>query len=191
MPCNVIQNYQKIRTLLLSENSEGAELRQSKRRLQGKTENEEDALAKFVSLVDVKNECRHWIGQLNQYGYGRMSFLGKHAQRAHRVSYLLFVGEIPDGLCVCHHCDNPSCVNPDHLFLGTKDDNNKDKCRKGRQPIGNIHWNRKLTVDQVKQFRYKFELLDLLPTREEAEALGVSLVYLKQVAQGTERIYVE
>ena len=63
--------------------------------------------------------------------YGMISVKGK-SWPAHRLSWTLAYGPIPEGMCVCHHCDNPPCVRPDHLFLGTRADNNRDRDQKGR-----------------------------------------------------------
>jgi hypothetical protein len=89
---------------------------------------------KFKSnyVVDAKTGCWMWIGGVESHGYGRMSFNGKR-YKAHQLSWILNRGEIPKGMCVCHHCDTPGCVNPDHLFLGTMADNMRDKVAKGRQ----------------------------------------------------------
>ena len=77
---------------------------------------------------------------------------------AHRYSYELHFGKIPDGLCVCHHCDNPSCVNPKHLFLGTHKDNMQDSFKKNRMTIncGDNHGNSKLKSEQIKEIRSKY-----------------------------------
>lgn len=76
--------------------------------------------------------CWLWIGAHNPKGYGRVNFKGDN-RYAHRVSYLLSCDEIPEGILVLHKCDTPACVNPDHLFLGTNDDNMIDRNKKGRQ----------------------------------------------------------
>ncbi len=78
-----------------------------------------------------KSGCWEWNGVLNQGGYGRIFINGK-GQMAHRVSYQLVCGPIPDGMLVLHKCDNPCCIRPEHLFLGTHQDNSDDMIRKGR-----------------------------------------------------------
>lgn len=78
--------------------------------------------------------CWEWQGALDTGGYGMVG-IGSgpgHSVKAHRLSYALFVGPIQEGLLVCHHCDNPKCVRPDHLFTGTHKDNSRDMLQKGR-----------------------------------------------------------
>ncbi len=92
--------------------------------------------ARFMSHVsksDDPNGCWEWTGAVSNKGYGRFNFRGVNTQ-AHRVSFILAVVDIPEGEQVCHKCDNPKCVRPSHLFLGTNSDNQQDSVSKGR------HW---------------------------------------------------
>ena len=85
----------------------------------------------FWQRVDQSDDCWMWQGYKNNYGYGLIGTTGKKTQ-AHRYSYTLAYGPIPDGLWVLHHCDQPACVRPDHLFLGTTQDNTADMIAKKR-----------------------------------------------------------
>lgn len=91
-----------------------------------------DAPQRFNDYYVVdENGCWVWQKFKDKDGYGFIRVDGAR-HRAHRYSYLKFVGEIPAGMVVCHKCDNPSCVNPDHLFVGTKQQNTQDMFAKGR-----------------------------------------------------------
>jgi hypothetical protein len=134
--------------------------------------------------------CWLWLGaEQGSYGYGRIKVNGK-AMPAHKYSYQRFVGQVPDGMLVCHRCDNPACVNPYHLFIGTSQDNSDDKVRKNRQakgnelakaqyknrPKGEINGNSKLTKDQVNQIRS----IDA-PQRKLANIFGVSQALISKI----------
>jgi len=101
---------------------------------------------RFFEKVKKTSGCWLWVGTKNKKGYGGMRLHGK-MEKAHRVSWLIFWGAIPKGKHVLHHCDNPGCVNPTHLFLGTNADNMRDKTKKGRQA-------KKLTDEEVKEIRH-------------------------------------
>lgn len=94
-----------------------------------------DRFARFVPSWGCSDGCWEWTGAtVGHMGYGWMRFDGR-SQLAHRVSFLVYQGEIPDGMQVMHTCDNPLCVRPDHLCLGTDDDNKDDMVAKGRSRI--------------------------------------------------------
>lgn len=94
------------------------------------------ARKRIVSRITVSDsECWVWSLKIRPNGYARMKFLGD-SWYAHRLSYFAFKGDIPDGCDVCHRCDNRRCVNPEHLFLGSRKENMQDCVEKGRQARG-------------------------------------------------------
>lgn len=116
---------------------------------------------------EIKTNCWNWIGGKFRGGYGRVH-VSRRTNLAHRVAWELVFGEIPKDLLCLHKCDNPSCVNPNHLFLGTQQDNINDMKKKGRDPIGirhgaslhpekmkrgEAHHNSKLTSENVVEIR--------------------------------------
>ena len=86
---------------------------------------------RFWAFVERTTTCWLWKGERTERGYGKFRHAGKN-KRAHRVSWEMHYGPIPKGMCVLHSCDNPPCIRPKHLFLGTRKDNTWDAIRKGR-----------------------------------------------------------
>jgi hypothetical protein len=112
-------------------------------------------------MPEPNSGCWLWLGTISNVGYGKLYAFGQTKASAHRVSYQLHVGAIPDGMMVLHHCDVRPCVNPDHLFLGTADDNTKDMLSKGRHRTrpnhGAANHNAKLTEDDVRMIKASME----------------------------------
>ena len=120
-----------------------------------------DDYSRFWSKVclnfNVEPFCHRWLAAKDQNGYGRFLYQGKN-QRAHRVAWILTFGPIQDNEVVMHDCDNPSCVNPDHLRLGSQLENIQDRVQKGRcaHNTGSSNSQAKLTQHQVDNIRSEY-----------------------------------
>ena len=127
--------------------------------------------------------CWIWTAGKNADGYGTLG----GGLRAHRVSYEMRHGPIPNGMCVCHSCDNPSCVNPAHLWLGTHQDNMADRSRKGRSSggrmVGTEHPNAKLTDDMVREIRHLYASGEYMQ-KDLARMYGVSDMVISLLVRG-------
>ena len=134
----------------------------------------------FWMLVRKTDSCWLWLGARSPRGYGKRFFRGKH-ERAHRVSWVLANGEIPAGLAVCHLCDNPLCVRPAHLFLGTVKENNADRSRKGRDARGERQHLAKLKTQDVLAIRRMAKAG--VPVGELAKRFGVDWHTASQVVR--------
>ena len=117
-----------------------------------RNQNKSDEERFWAKVKKMENGCWEWQGAKNLQGYGEFMTAGDsgHFEMAHRISWKLANGPIPDGMFICHHCDNPPCVNPAHLFLGTQKDNIQDMFSKNRQNYGK---SAKLTPEQVVEIR--------------------------------------
>lgn len=120
--------------------------------------NIEDRLKNYIKKTDG---CWIWNGHKNEHGYGLIT-IGRGKQvRAHRFVYEKYKGLIPFNMKVLHSCDNPACVNPEHLSIGTQKDNVEDMMKKGRggykKFCGEYHPNRKLDMEKVSQMRNMWE----------------------------------
>ncbi len=148
----------KTHTLSPSGELAGHERHQLRQQLLERMVNSEADLKRFWSKVSKENEwfagCWEWTAATNKgYGVFRLS-LNKNVSKcfiAPRIAYYIKHRTLADGLCVCHHCDNPLCVNPEHLFLGTAQDNNDDKTSKWRHTYGERNTWAKLTEKQVHE----------------------------------------
>lgn len=143
-------------------------------------------IERFWSRVSKTDGCWIWTGAENNahYDYGRIMIRGVRYS-PHRLSWLLSHGAIPDGQYVCHSCDNPRCVRPDHLFLGTLTDNNRDRAAKGRSAPNRGEDNpfSKLSDADVAEIRRLYKPRKC-SQRYLAERFGVSQGTIWQIVNG-------
>ncbi len=146
----------------------------------GKTPDEES----FWQQVDIRGECEcwPWLDQTRN-GYARFYVRSERKSRkASRVAYALSKGPIPEGLRVLHSCDNPLCVNPAHLSVGTQNDNIQDMIRKGRIATGEKNGRSKLREDDISKIRKMRD--DGIPQHRIAEIFGVSQQQISRICLG-------
>lgn len=151
---------------------------------------------RFWSKVDVRSddECWLWTGVKADFGYGHLK-REVGFWKAHRLSWTLHYGPIPDGLCVCHKCDNPPCVNPKHLFLGTQADNSRDMWRKGRAKVkggfshinakGEHNGRAKIKDCQVQEIRNLYK--SGKSQQSIANLYGVGQTQISRIVRGEQR----
>lgn len=144
-----------------------------------------EQIERFWGRVQKSDGCWVWMGKPDKDGYGIMRIGGRKAERAHRLSWIIDRGPIPEGLWVLHHCDNPTCVRPDHLFLGTAMDNAVDCNRKGRRrpSKGEDCYNAKLSKADVAKIVKEY--IPIVMTQDMlAKKYGVSQATISHVLRG-------
>lgn len=143
----------------------------------------ENDVARFWSKVDKRSEdeCWEWTGGKTSAGYGVFHLRRKVVVLSHRASIEMATGEFPGSLHVCHTCDNPPCVNPAHLFLGTATDNMRDAKAKGRlsMPPRNSDVLRTLTMEQATEIRSRYHLGESMP--KLANAFGMTWASIRAI----------
>lgn len=142
----------------------------------------EERFWRFVTKGDPEN-CWEWQGHLSMNGYGHIGVRYGRMQGAHRFSYEMHNGPIPSGLHVRHRCDNPACVNPAHLELGTQQDNVNDMIRRGRgnwrSPKGEASPTAILTEAQAREIKFGSEMGSVL-----AKRFGISQATVSAIRRG-------
>ena len=141
---------------------------------------------RYLGKIRISSGCWEWQGTRDAAGYGRFQVgVGKQRKATH-IMWELTYGPIPEGMFPCHRCDNPSCVRPSDLFLGTKGDNNRDRHAKGRDQRGERHYRAKLTDEQVREARRRY-VAGGVTQRALAMEYGLSLGGMQAILAGRNR----
>jgi len=130
----------------------------------------------------AEKECWEWLGYKDKDGYGKMR-TGNTNQAAHRISWQIHNGEIPTGQMVLHKCNNPSCINPSHLYLGDHLQNMQDRLNSGHYPKNEDHPNVKFPDDIVEQIRKSNKTY-----KELSQQFNISASQISNIKRGVQRI---
>lgn len=165
--------YKSINTVLQLKTKRAKKFLQNKPKRKVKT-----VMERFFEKVLITPGCWTWKAGLNHFGYGQFPMIinGKRKSGAHVVSFVLHGGTLKSGMFVCHKCDNPSCVNPDHLWLGTPMDNQIDMMQKKRIQNGERHYMTTLTNDQAREILNSTERNAVL-----ADRYGVNMQVIQRI----------
>lgn len=152
-------------------------------------------MKRFYDKVKINPEtgCHEWTAYKGRWGYGRFR-VGGTCKLAHRVAWEMENEPIPEGMLICHHCDNPCCVNPEHLFVGTNQDNATDKMTKGRgnQPKGESSGMSKITREQALVVHRRLRAVERYPSgrvkmgelQRIAKETGLTRQTVSHISQG-------
>ena len=137
---------------------------------------------RFWTKVDIKDkeDCWEWQGAIQSKGYGSVGISKGKTALAHRIAFEITYGEIPNGLMVLHTCDDRSCVNPNHLYLGTHQDNMKDMVTRDRQARGERNGRSKLTIEEVENIRRIYGMGNHTQ-QQVAYQFGVSISSIRKI----------
>lgn len=142
---------------------------------------------RHIGWTETASGCWEWNGSLNSHGYGQLADGSGIPTQAHRAAYEVFHGGSPAGFDVCHKCDNRRCMNPAHLFLGTREDNLGDMSRKGRNPTGEYRSDHKLTGHDVSAIRSRYAAGGV-SQKSLAVEYGVSQQLVSSIVRGQRRV---
>lgn len=143
-------------------------------------------IERFFHYVEKTDGCWNWTGATFGDGrYGSFWVEGKTVS-AHTFSYRHHIGHIPEGMCVCHKCDNPLCVNPNHFFLGTNKDNSRDMVNKGRCRVasGDAHYKTKIAEADIPRI---IEMCKTMKQVDVAKLFSVDPSHISRIARGAKR----